>query len=118
MEHLNCTVKLALASHGSNLTPKCIHRIGKIAGALDTVTQQFDEHSCVSYQGGKHASVSYQKDIERIVHQLHNKTGVFSDLSGRRHRSYPTLDGHITTSLCTRSNYGKLMQLMKNNFLI
>ena len=116
MEHLNRTIKLALASQGSNLRPKSIHRIGKIAGALHTVTQQFDEHSCVSYQGGKHASVSYQKDIERIVHQLHNKTGVFSDLSGRKHRSFPKLDGHITTSLCTRQNYEKIIQWMNKQF--
>ena len=116
MEHINRTIKLVLASQGSNLKPRSIQRIGKIAGALEAVTKQFDQHSSVSPQGSKHASVSYKKDMERIVHQLHSKTGVFFEKSGRMHRSFGKLDGHITLTLCTPLNYDKLMQWMKKHF--
>ena len=116
MEHLNCTVKFALSSQASNLKPKSIYRTGKIVGALDMVTQQFDEHTDISCQGDKHASVSYQKDIDKIVHQLHNKTAVFAYMSGRKHHSFSKLHGHITSSLCTQANYEKFMQWMNKQF--
>ena len=88
MEHLNCTDKFALASQASNLKPRSIHRIGKFCRKvlwIATITQQFDEHSDISYRGGKHVSVSYQKDMERTGHQLHSKTAEFS---GCKHRSF------------------------------
>lgn len=116
MEHINRTVKLALASQGSNTKPNSILRIGKITGALLSITKQFDEHSHVSTQGSKHADVSYKNDIKKIVCQLHNKTEVFYDKLGRKHRSFSKLNGHITQSLCAPLNYEKFIDWMKKQF--
>lgn len=42
MEHCNCLVKTAVTYLGANVTPKAITRIGKCAGPLMKVCQQYD----------------------------------------------------------------------------
>lgn len=66
IEHLNRTVKSAMGSQSSNLTPSAITRIGRCAGPLEAVCQQFDSVSSVRKASGKHCGVSW-KDVTKVA---------------------------------------------------
>ena len=68
-EHLNRTVKAALGTQSSNLKPSAINRIGRCAGPLDAVCQQFDSVSSVRKPSGKHCRASW-KDVIKIATKL------------------------------------------------
>ena len=63
-EHLNRTVKAALGTQSSNLKPSAINRIGRCAGPLDAVCQQFDSVSLVRKPSGKHCHAPWKEDAK------------------------------------------------------
>lgn len=64
-----------------------------------TVTKEFDDQSHVIKYATKHSAACYKKDLEKIVDQLHAKTGVFEHRKGRMHRTFTKVDEHITAKL-------------------
>ncbi len=98
MEHLNRVVKTALSSQSSNFTPKTIARVGKCAGPLMSVCCQFDDISSVRKPSGKHAKASWNKDLQRIVEQIHGLS-VFLRIPGRNHNSFPSARGSIVSRM-------------------
>ena len=90
MEHLNRVVKTTIGGLESNVTPKSISRIGKCAGVLIKVCNQFDSISAVVQRSGKHGGASWTKDIKKITEQL-NETKVYKETPGRMHPSFPEL---------------------------
>jgi len=116
MEHLNRITKSALGNQGSNLQPSAITRVGKISGALMSVCKQFDEVSGVTKQATSHTATSYQKDLHKIVHQLSSVSKVFENKAGRSHRSFTSVDCHITTPLSNPPNFTKFVSWMKDQF--
>lgn len=114
MEHLNRITKSALGNQGSNLQPSVITRIGKISGALMSVSKQFDEVSGVTKQATSHTATSYQKDLQKIVHQLSSVSKVFENKPGRSHQSFSSVDCHITAPLSNPPNFPKFVSWMKH----
>lgn len=88
IEHLNRVVKAAIGGLSSNVTPKSIPRIGKYAGVLIMVCNQFDSVSAVVQRSGKHGGASWTKDVTKIAEQL-NKVKVFHQIPGRNHTLFP-----------------------------
>ena len=76
MEHLNCVIKTTIGGLESNVTPKSISRIGKCAGVLIKVCNQFDSISAVVQRSGKHGGASWTKDIKKITEKI-NQTKVY-----------------------------------------
>ena len=98
MEHLNGVVKTALGNESSNLKPPTISRVGKCAGPLMSVSDQFDDTSSVKNLSGKHAKASWDKDLERITEQIHG-LHVFQRLPGQKHNSFPSVRGSIVSKM-------------------
>ena len=108
--------KLALASQASNLKPRSIHRIGNLLeSSLDTITQHFNEHPSITYRGGKHVSVSYQKIRRELGISCTVKLLSFLDVSIAHSDQYIILmdTSHVATPLY----YVKFMQWMNTQFL-
>ena len=97
-EHLNRTIKAAIGGQGSNLKPKAILRIGKCAGPLDAVCQQFDTVSCVIKLSGKHSGASRNEDLKKIVEKL-QAANVFQKVAGRKHSKFPNMRGSIVNRI-------------------
>ena len=99
MEHINRVVKTAIGGLSSNVTPKSISRIGRCAGVLLRVCNQFDSVSAVIQRSGKHGGADWAKDIAKIMEQLH-EVKVFEHIPGRMHASFP----QVKKSLSSRFN--------------
>ena len=98
MEHLNRTVKRALAHQFSNLQPKAILRTGKICGILDSVV---DKQTSVPRRSTTHTTSCFVKDITTITDQL-VYLQVFTHKPERLHRNFTNLRSTITSPLHMR----------------
>ena len=57
MEHINRTMKAALGSQLSNITPRAVARAGQAAGPLVNIATQFDNMATLLKPSGKHTAV-------------------------------------------------------------
>ena len=89
MEHLNRACKTAIAGLGANVSEKSVHRAAKCLRTTLEVCNNFDKVSGIPQPSGKHPEASSKKDIKLMVKELHEKSQVFSEIDGRRHRSFP-----------------------------
>ena len=103
MEHLNRTVKGALAHQFSNLQPKAILRTGKICGILDSVGKVFDKQTSVPRRSTTHTTSCFVKDITTITDQL-VYLQVFTHKPERFHRNFTNLRSTITSPLHMRKD--------------
>ena len=88
MEHINWTMKAALGSQLSNITPRAVARAGQAAGPLVNIATQFDNMATLLKPSGKHTAVSYEKDLNLVVETLHNKAKVFKNIGERKHECF------------------------------
>ncbi len=95
MEHLNRTCKDTLGNLGANKTPQAIVRAGKAAGNISKMLKHFDFVNKITPGSSAHTRQSQQKDIDKILHEIHTKQKVFAHVSGRKHSSFPTLACNI-----------------------
>ena len=98
MEHLNRIVKAAIGELSSNVSPKSVSRIGRCAGVLMKVCNQFDSVSSVIQRSGKHGGASSAKDVSKIVEEL-QKEKVFEHIPGRVHASFPNVKKNLGSKL-------------------
>lgn len=98
MEHLNRIVKAAIGGLSSNISPKSITRIGRCAGVLMKVCNQFDSVSAVVQRSGKHGGASLAKDVSKVTEEL-NKVKVFEHVTGRMHTSFPQVKKSLGSKL-------------------
>ena len=97
-EHLNRTVKAALGTQSSNLKPSAINRIGRCAGPLDAVCQQFDSVSSVWKPSGKHCRASWKEDVIKIATKL-REVQVFQEKASHKHDKFPSVTGSLISRL-------------------
>ncbi len=67
-----------------------VARAGKCLRTVMEVCDNFDSVNHVHSQSGKHSGGSIQADLALVVKELHEKSEVFKEAPGRRHRSFPT----------------------------
>ena len=90
MEHINRETKAALGSQRSNITPRAVARAGRAAGPLVNIATQFDRMSALHKPTGKHTTVNYETDLQRVIDVL-SKAKVFDYTMGRRHEHVRTV---------------------------
>lgn len=88
MEHLNRVVKDCLKGLGANQTDQAILRVSRALGTLMPVLDHFDQVNSVPDVSGAHTRKNPEKDLVRIVAELH-KTKVFKTVPSRKHGSFP-----------------------------
>ena len=74
-------MKAALGTQSSNLKQSAINRIGRCAGPLDAVCQQFDSVSSVRKPSGKHCRASWKEDVIKIASYKATRGAGFSGKS-------------------------------------
>ncbi len=90
MEHLNRALKTAISGLGANVTQNSTARAGKCLRTVMEVCDNFDHVNHIPPQSSKHSTVSFEADLTLIVKELHDRSEVFKEVPGRRHRSFPT----------------------------
>lgn len=78
MEHINRHCKQCMGTLGSNIGEKSVSRIGKSIGELMEVTHQFDSVNRVRVDSGHHPRRSVEKDMKKILAQLHTDSKCLS----------------------------------------
>ena len=91
-------MKAALGTQSSNLKPSAINRIGRCAGPLDAVCQQFDSVSSVRKPSGKHCRASWKEDVIKIATKL-QEVQVFQEKASCKHDKFPSVTGSLISQL-------------------
>ena len=95
MEHLNRTLKTALAGLGANVSNGSITRASKCLKVVADVTANFDNTAGVPFVSEKHSQLSYKRDLNMIVQELHIKSRVFHPKPKRHHRSFRSFNSSL-----------------------
>ena len=98
MEHCNRVCKMAVRGIGANVTPQAIQRVGKCAGPLLNIIDQFDSESGIGAVSTGHTVPSFNKDLGTILKQLATSQ-VCKELKGRKHTYFKSLRGSIINCL-------------------
>ena len=84
-EYLNRAAKELLRGLGSNITDNAVKRVGKSIGEIIKNIGHFDKDSNIKKLSGRHSKRTKKKDMDAIVKQLSEVSGVFSIIEGRTH---------------------------------
>ena len=84
MEHLNRSVKTAVAHLAANTTPKAIVRIGKCIGPLTNLGISFDLSTGVANKLGAHSDADVNEDIAELT----SKSRVVKHIPGHKHNAF------------------------------
>ena len=60
------------------------------------VCQQFDLISCLHAQSGKQAVPKHEKDLQKVIEQLHSHSKVFQNVDGRKHERFNITSGVLS----------------------
>ena len=115
VEHVNRIVKSAIYHQMSNLSPTAIIRTSRCTGSFINTTEQFDRISSLHCQSSSHSEANLDKDIHRIVTQLHKTSKVFNFVPQRQHLHFKSVSGSIMNSLKSDSNREKLVNWMEGH---
>ena len=99
MEHLNREAKGGIAGIRSNLADQ---RVGKSIGHTVGVLSNFDAINGIKEQSGRHSKRSTVKDMKLLLKQLHEETEVFTENTGRFHKSFPKFKANPTRYLSVK----------------
>ena len=90
MEHLNRLLKGTVTHLGANKTPQAIVRAGKALGVLKNIITVFDKLTG-GWATSNHTTRSEAEDLMKVVTEL-SQNRVFSPQSGRKHRTFPSIE--------------------------
>ena len=99
MEHLNRLCKDAVSHLGANKTPKAIVRTGKAIQSMSEALHHFDKDNGIDLGSGAHTRRSEAGDLSKIVHEIHKKSSVFTNIPGRKHTSFPSITCNMFESI-------------------
>ena len=85
---------MAFRGIGSNITDEAIKRLGKSIGHTAEILHNFDSINNIKEPSGRHSKLSTDLDMKLIRRQLHEESSVFSEISGRAHRSFPKFEAN------------------------
>ena len=101
MEHLNKECKSAL---GANITDKAIIWAGRSIGTTAQVLDNFDAITSIKCDSGAHSWRGVEKDLTKVLNEIHTRSDVFNDVPGRHHTRFKryksTLSLLNTDELC------------------
>lgn len=112
MEHCNCLIKTAISHLGANMTTKAITRVGKCAGPLMKVCQQYDRHTCVVPTSTVHTAASFDLDLKKVVNELVIHSQVFQYIGGCEHSKFKSMRGNLLRKLTK----GEVIDWMQEQF--
>ena len=113
VEHVNRIIKTAIYSQVSNLSPLSVIRSSRCTGVFANITNQFDNVSFLHPQSSSHSQAKLNKDIERIVKQLHHTSKVFVYHPKRAHHHYKIVNSGITKCMKSEEDKQQLISWMK-----
>ena len=99
MEHIKRHFKQSMGYLGSNINEKSVSRIGKSIGEQMQVTHQFDSVNEVSEDSGHHPRRTVEKNMKKVIAQLHAKNRVFNHVPGRKHSTFKKIQVNMTHGL-------------------
>ena len=99
LEHCNRLIKTAISHLGANATPKAITRVGKCAGPLLKVCQQYDRNTFVLPTSSGHTDASLRTDLTKVLTELVTHSQVFKKKPGRNHSKFKNIRGNIIQKL-------------------
>ena len=99
MEYLNRAAKESLRGLGSNITDNAVKRVGKSIGEIIKIIDHFDKDNNIKKLSGRHSKRTKKKDMDAIVKQLSEVSGVFSIKEGRTHRYFKNFKNNSMQTL-------------------
>ena len=95
----NREAKGGIAGIRSNLADDSVKRVGKSIGYTVGVLSNFDAINGIS---GRHSKRSTVKDMKLLLKQLYEETEVFTENTGRFHKSFPKFKANPTRYLSVK----------------
>ena len=115
VEHVNRLIKTAIYHQVSNLSQSAVIRTSRCLGSFSNITEQFDHISGLHNQSIAHSEAKLEKDISRIVMQLHSISKVFNCIPKRQHSHFKFVNSSMMNNLKTKENEAALFKWMEGH---
>ena len=88
MEHLNRLCKSYIEALGPNSTDAAVLRAGRSIGTMSLISDNFDLTTGITIRSGAHSWRSIDKDLDKVINELHKMSNVFDYIPGRCHSAF------------------------------
>ena len=90
-------------------------RTRRCTGSFANINEEFDSISSLYCQSSSHSEAKLDKDIDRIVKQLHETSKVFDYVPQHLHPHFKLVSGSIMDTVKSESNRVKLFSWMEGH---
>lgn len=115
-ENSNREVKKYIKGMGANKTDKSIERMSRAAGGIKSIIENFDLKMGIKEKQSSHSHKKSTTDELKVIEDL-QKLKPFTNVSGRKHDSFPSASSNLFASL-DNETFTKWLKKHQKNLLL